>query len=87
MWGHPIFRVPPHAHAHTLVFCSVMLASVKLSLISLSTAVVVATIKGGVTASSAPVFTVIQGDQILTGAPGSYPSGSCTLGFNAEGFS
>ena len=64
-----------------------MLASVKPSLISLSNVVVVATIRGGVTASSAPVFTVIQGDQILTGAPGSYPSGSCTRGFNAEGFS
>lgn len=54
-------------------------------LLAMSTAVAVAA--GSATATAAPSYTAVQGDKILIGAPGSWPSSSCTLGYNADGYS
>ena len=64
-----------------------MLVSMQLAQIFLTAAVAVATVSGSAIATAAPLYTVSQGDEILIGAPGYFPSHSCTLGFNGDGYS
>ena len=53
--------------------------------LAISTAVAV--VAGSATATAAPVYTATQGAQIYIGSPGYQPNSTCTLGFNADGFS
>lgn len=76
-----------YTSTHSQSFDSVMLVSMKLAQIFLTAAVAVATVSGSAIATAAPLYTVSQGDEILIGAPGYFPSHSCTLGFNGDGYS